>query len=111
MDFAHYQQQARETAVYPGQGTSAGLAYVALGLAGEGGEVANKVKKVLRDAGGAMEPARAAQIAEELGDVLWYVAQAATELGADLGEIAALNAAKLESRALRGVLQGDGDHR
>jgi len=111
MDFAQYQQTAKETAIYPGADTMGGLAYVTLGLVGEAGEMANKIKKVLRDAGGVMDPARSAQIAEELGDVLWYVAMAATELGADLGEIAALNAAKLESRALRGVLGGDGDYR
>jgi NTP pyrophosphatase (non-canonical NTP hydrolase) len=111
MDFAQYQQQAKETAVYPGAGTMAGLAYVSLGLTGEAGEVANKVKKIMRDHYGEITGARAAAIAEELGDVLWYVAMAATELGADLGEIAALNAAKLESRKLRGVIGGDGDQR
>lgn len=111
MDFADYQQRARETAVYPGQGNSNGLAYAALGLTGEAGEVANKVKKVLRDCGGTLTAERGAAIAEELGDVLWYVAALADELGADLGQIAALNAAKLESRALRGTLQGDGDNR
>lgn len=111
MDFRQYQNVAQETAIYPGQGTMGGIAYVTLGLAGEAGEVANKVKKVLRDSGGVVSPERAVQIAEELGDVLWYLAQMATELGADLGEIAALNAAKLESRALRGKLQGDGDQR
>lgn len=111
MDFAHYQQQAKETAVYPGAGTTPGLAYVTLGLTGEAGEVANKVKKIMRDHYGELTGPRAAAIAEELGDVLWYVAMAATELGADLGEIAALNAAKLESRALRGQIRGEGDSR
>lgn len=111
MDFRQYQNVAGETAIYPGQGETAGLMYVALGLTGEAGEVANKVKKIARDANGVIDPVRAADIAEELGDVLWYVAMAATELGADLGEIAALNAAKLESRKLRGVIGGDGDQR
>lgn len=111
MDFADYQRQARETAVYPGQGQGAGLAYVALGLAGEAGEVANKIKKILRDKGGVLNVHDAAAITEEAGDVLWYLAALADELGADLGQIAALNASKLESRALRGTLQGDGDQR
>jgi len=111
VDFPQYQQGARETAVYPGQGREQGLAYVALGLAGEAGEVANKIKKVIRDHSGVLNPQRAAAIAEELGDVLWYVAMLADELGADLGQVAALNLAKLESRALRGQIQGDGDNR
>ncbi|QFG07952.1 nucleotide pyrophosphohydrolase [Streptomyces phage Intolerant] len=111
MDFPQYQQQATETAVYPGQGQGTGLAYVALGLAGEAGEVANKVKKILRDKGGVLNVRDAAEIAEEAGDVLWYLAQLCTELGADIGQVAALNLAKLESRAMRGKLQGNGDHR
>lgn len=113
MDFADYQRRAGETAIYPHAGEQHidGMAYVTLGLAGEAGEVANKVKKIIRDCGGVVEPARLIAVAEELGDVLWYVARLATEMGADLGEIAALNAAKLEGRALRGTLQGDGDQR
>ncbi|AWY07378.1 nucleotide pyrophosphohydrolase [Streptomyces phage Araceli] len=111
MDFPQYQQGARETAVYPGQGQGAGLAYVALGLAGEAGEVANKVKKILRDKGGVLNVNEAAKIAEEAGDVLWYLAALCDELGADLGQIAALNLAKLESRAMRGKIQGNGDNR
>lgn len=111
VDFPQYQQGARETAVYPGQGRGEGLAYAALGLAGEAGEVANKVKKILRDNGGVLNPERAAAIAEECGDVLWYLAAVLDECGADLGQVAALNLAKLESRALRGKIQGDGDHR
>lgn len=113
MDFARYQQQAAETAIYPGAGEQRieGIAYVTLGLTGEAGEIANKVKKIIRDQAGVIEPSKMIAVAEELGDVLWYVARLATELGADLGEIAALNAAKLESRALRGKLQGSGDQR
>lgn len=111
MDFPEYQRQARETAIYPGKGQAAGLAYVALGLVGEAGEVANKVKKILRDKGGVLNANDAAALAEEAGDVLWYLAAFCDELAADLGQIAALNAAKLESRALRGRLQGDGDNR
>lgn len=113
MDFAEYQIRAAETAVYPlaGQQRVEGLSYVTLGLTGEAGEIANKVKKIIRDQAGVIEPSVLIGVAEELGDVLWYVAQMATELGVDLGEIAALNAAKLESRALRGVLRGNGDNR
>lgn len=109
--FAQYQAQATETAVYPGQGQGAGLAYIALALAGETGEVANKVKKILRDKGGVLNARDAAAIAEECGDVLWYLAALCTELGADLGGVAVLNLAKLESRAARAVLGGSGDTR
>ncbi len=111
MDFPQYQQQAAETAVYPGAGQPMGLLYTALGLSGEAGEVSNKVKKIIRDQYGVVSAEKRAAIAEELGDVLWYVAMVATEVGADLGEIAALNLAKLESRAMRGRIQGEGDQR
>lgn len=111
-DFARYQTSAAETAVYPGQGTKAGLAYVTLGLAGEAGEVANKVKKLLRDhPGEAVTSAQAVQIAEEAGDVLWYLAMVCDELRASLGTVAALNLAKLESRKARGTIKGSGDQR
>jgi NTP pyrophosphatase (non-canonical NTP hydrolase) len=111
-DFARYQEHAAETAIYPGQGTLPGLAYVTLGLAGEAGEVANKVKKLIRDhPNEEMTSAQAAQIAEEAGDVLWYLSQLCEELSASLGTVAALNIAKLESRKARGTIQGNGDTR
>ena len=75
------------TATYPGAGDN--LVYPTLGLAGEAGEVAEKVKKMLRDDGGVMTGERLEALAGELGDVLWYVAQVATEAGLDLDEIAA----------------------
>jgi len=97
------------TAVYPNAGDN--LVYPTLGLAGEAGEVAEKVKKLIRDDAGVLSDERRAAIAKELGDVLWYVAQVATEAGLDLDEIAAANLEKLLSRAQRGVLQGSGDDR
>ena len=109
MDLSDYQARARATAVYPGVG--ANLAYPALGLCGEAGEVAEKVKKTIRDDGGVLSADRRAALAAELGDVLWYVAQVATEAGLDLGDIAAGNLAKLRSRRERAVLQGSGDDR
>jgi len=108
MQFEDYQQQANQTAVYPPEN---GLAYTALGLAGEAGEIANKVKKVLRDDGGELTPGVRAALAGELGDVLWYLSALATELDYNLGGIAANNLAKLASRKERGVLQGSGDDR
>ena len=109
MQLSHYQQRSRATAVYPGAGEN--LTYPALGLCGEAGEVAEKVKKAMRDDGGVLTEERRAALAAELGDVLWYVAQLATEADLDLDEIAEENLAKLLSRQERGVLQGSGDLR
>ena len=113
VDFPEYQRRAAETAIYPRAGEQHidGLSYVTLGLVGEAGEIANKVKKILRDSGGIVEPARLTAVAEEAGDVLWYLARLCTEMGVDLGQVAALNLAKLEGRALRGVIGGEGDQR
>ena len=109
MLISDYQELSRRTATYPGAGEN--LVYPTLGLAGEAGEVAEKVKKLLRDDGGVMSDERRAALAGELGDVLWYVAQVATEAGLDLQEIAQGNLDKLLSRQQRGVLSGSGDAR
>ncbi|DAZ90104.1 Uncharacterised protein [Mycobacteroides abscessus subsp. bolletii] len=109
-----YQRRAAETAIYPGADDTSsvdGLAYVAMGLVGGAGEIANKVKKVLRDDGGVLTDDARMRIMFGLGDVLWYVAQTATQLGADLDSIAGINIAKLASRSERGTLQGAGDTR
>jgi NTP pyrophosphatase (non-canonical NTP hydrolase) len=108
MELSEYQRLARRTAQYPRE---AWLAYPALGLAGEAGEVAEHAKKAIRDDGGAVGEDRREAMAKELGDVLWYVAQLATELGLDLDEVAAANLEKLLSRQRRGVLSGSGDER
>ena len=109
MDLSDYQQRSRVTAVYPGAGEN--LLYPTLGLCGEAGEVAEKVKKMVRDDGGVLTDERRAALAAELGDVLWYVAQLATEAGLELDEIAAGNLEKLLSRQRRAVLSGSGDLR
>lgn len=108
MELSEYQQLARRTAQYP---RDAWLAYPALGLAGEAGEVAEHAKKAIRDDEGNVSEARREAMAKELGDVLWYVAQLATELGLDLDQIAQGNLEKLLSRQRRGVLAGSGDDR
>jgi NTP pyrophosphatase (non-canonical NTP hydrolase) len=108
LSFAAYQTQARTTAIYPPE---TGLLYVALGLCGETGEVAEKIKKMLRDDGGHLGDDRRTAIAAELGDVLWYAANLATELGLDLGAIAQGNLDKLASRQARNQLHGSGDRR
>src|SRR5271165_3063002 len=108
MDLGEYQRMSRRTAEYP---LDAWLTYPALGLAGEAGEVAEHAKKAIRDDGGSITDERRAALGKELGDVLWYVAQLATELGLDLDEIARANLEKLLSRQRRGVLSGSGDER
>lgn len=87
------------------------LVYPVLGLLGEAGEVANKLKKVARDDQGQMDLDKSDEIAAEMGDVTWYVAAVARELGAKLGDIAQSNLNKLFSRKERGVLGGSGDNR
>jgi NTP pyrophosphatase (non-canonical NTP hydrolase) len=108
MELSEYQARSRRTAEYPRE---AWLAYPALGLSGEAGEVAEHAKKAIRDDEGKVTDERRAAMAKELGDVLWYVAQLASELGLDLDEIAQANLEKLLSRQQRGVLSGDGDDR
>ena len=109
MEFSEYQQLSRRTATYPRAGED--MTYPALGLCGEAGEVAEKVKKTLRDDGGVLSDDRRDALSRELGDVLWYLSQLATEAGLDLEAIAAENLDKLFSRQERGVLRGSGDDR
>jgi len=110
--FDDYQQATGRTAVYPGErGELNAILYVALGLSGEAGEVAGAIKKVLRDESGMMSSTRRKKVLAEIGDVLWYCSQLATELDADLEEIARENVAKLFDRMNRGALRGDGDER
>lgn len=104
-----YQEMAKKTAIFP---ASAKYSYPALGLAGEAGEVANKVKKLIRD--GATEEelnTKLMDIADELGDVLWYLAAMADACGVSLEHIAKANLHKLADRQRRNKLQGDGDKR
>ena len=100
-----YQEAARATAIYPKR---KGLEYTALGLAGEAGEYANKVKKILRDGAAAFNQM---QLEDELGDVLWYLAACADEIGTPLALIAQRNLTKLSGRKSAGTLRGSGDER
>ena len=109
MEINHYQMESRKTAIYPNRGKNA--IYPTLGLAGESGEVADKVKKVLRDNNGFFDKKSKEAIKLELGDVLWYVSQLATELGFELEEVAEANLKKLFNRKLRGQISGSGDNR
>jgi len=109
MDFETYQKESRKTAAYPEIGYN--FIYPTLGLAGESGEVVEKIKKLVRDKNGAVDEKVKQEITEELGDVLWYLSQLATELNLSLDEIANENLKKLFSRLERNKIQGDGDNR
>jgi len=104
-----YQTSALKTAIYPNQGSNP--VYPTLGLVGEAGEVAEKVKKLIRDEGGVLTDPVREKIALELSDVCWYVAVLAFELDFTLEEVMQMNLAKLASRQERGVLTGSGDNR
>lgn len=109
MEFSEYQRLSRKTAVYPQAGNN--MNYPTLGLCGEVGEVAEKVKKVFRDQDGVFTEENKQAIRKELGDVLWYVSQIASELNLQLDDVAQANIEKLYSRMDRGVLSGSGDNR
>lgn len=120
--FDNYQEDAGTTAIYPdaGEGSPEAVNYAILGLIGEAGEIANKWKKFIRD--GQSIPvtsdaykarlfAYKLELQAELGDVLWYAANLATELGVSFGDVAADNYRKLLDRKTRDVIHGSGDER
>ncbi len=109
MKFSEYQRKTRKTAIYPNQGKN--FIYPTLGLTGEAGEVAEKIKKIIRDKDSKLENKTIKEIEKELGDVLWYLSQLATELGLSLEKIAYENLKKLYSRKKRGKIKGRGDNR
>ena len=103
MDFREYQRKAVTFAIYP---ATHKVLYPTLGLCGESGEVAEKVKKQVRDG-----ELNAHEVAKELGDVLWYLANICNDIGYNLDEIADLNLTKLRGRMARNVIKGSGDNR
>lgn len=130
--FHEYQRLATRSAIYPGKGTPLGLAYVALKLNGEAGELAEHVGKAMRDDDlvvpfkeaatedqpaqhyfgyTALTPERREAIIKEAGDVLWYLSAITNELGLRLQDIADANLVKLADRTRRNALQGSGDTR
>lgn len=112
MTLDEYQKNARGTAVYPDH---ARVLYPALKLAGEAGEVAEKVGKLMRDEqfvpGDELTDQQRDSLVKELGDVLWYVANMAADLGVSLEHVGTVNIDKLASRQARGKLGGSGDDR
>lgn len=105
---AWFEEACDDVSVYPRERA---LEYVLLGLAGEVGEICNKYKKVLRDDAMALGRDKRLAMADELGDVMYYAARLAFELGTNLDEVMRANVDKLQSRKKRGVLGGSGDTR
>lgn len=109
MRLRDYQWRTDESAIFP---KNRAVEYLGLGLVSEAGEVAGKIKKVIRDKGGEFNEVAVKDIAAELGDVSWYMAQLASHLDLDWeDDILAQNIEKLKSRTMRGVLKGSGDNR
>lgn len=106
--FNTYQALANLTVVYD---KTYNIMYPTLGLVGEAGEIANKVKKIYRDKRGEFSDADREEIGKEIGDVLWYCSALCTDLGLNLETQVENNLRKLRSRLERGTLQGSGDNR
>lgn len=108
MNFSEYQTKISKTAIYPLQYQ---IVYPSLGLAGEVGELLNKIKKLYRDGAGEISEEALDILADEMGDVLWYVGALCNDLGISLEDVALKNVEKLLDRLDRGVIQGSGDKR
>ena len=107
-DLDMYQQVAKQTAIYPREQA---IIYPTLGLTGEAGEVANKVKKIIRDDGNKINESLVQEISAEIGDCLWYISVLASDIGCKLSDIANANLEKLANRKEKGTLHGSGDTR
>lgn len=108
MKFNDYQNAASKYAKYPPEYKAI---YPVLGLVGEAGEVAEKMKKIIRDKNGEISEQDSLEIQKELGDVLWYISEIARQLNVNLSDIAKTNIDKLESRYVRNKINGSGDNR
>jgi NTP pyrophosphatase (non-canonical NTP hydrolase) len=109
MDFKEYQEKAATTAIYPNRGKN--LIYPVLGLCGESGEVAEKVKKLIRDKNSEIDQEFLDAIEKEIGDVMWYIAAVCYELKLDMNTVAEKNIQKLFNRKENNLLGGSGDNR
>ena len=107
-DLDMYQKVALTTAIYPREQA---IIYPTLGLTGEAGEVANKVKKIIRDGSNFKDEKLVSEIKAEIGDCLWYIAVLANDFDIKLSDIASANLEKLEKRKERGTIHGSGDNR
>ena len=109
MDLKEYQKLAHRTSIIPKVGEI--YVYPVLGLVGEAGEISNKIKKIFRDDKGILTDSRKEEIKNELGDILWYIAEFSTCLDLELDDVAEANIKKLASRLERETIKGDGDKR
>lgn len=109
MTFNEYQAESNKTAQYPKEELA--LYYLGLGIAGEAGEVAEKIKKILRNDNGVVSDEKKEEVKKELGDILWYMAQVGVVLGFDFDDVARTNLTKLQDRLARGVINSQGDNR
>ena len=107
-DLDMYQKVALTTAIYPREQA---IIYPTLGLTGEAGEVANKVKKIIRDGSNSKDEKLVSEIKSEIGDCLWYIAVLANDFDIKLSDIASTNLIKLENRKKKGTIHGSGDKR
>ena len=107
-DLDMYQKVALTTAIYPREQA---IIYPTLGLTGEAGEVANKVKKIIRDGSDKNDDSLVSEIKSEIGDCLWYIAVLANDFNIKLSDIASANLEKLEKRKQKGTIHGSGDNR
>ncbi len=111
MNFNYFQIKTRTTAIYKGKGSFKGLQYAVLGLCGESGEVAEKLKKIMRDKDDVISDDDRESLKKELGDILWYIGAVASELGISFSDLAETNVEKVLGRKARNVLGGSGDNR
>jgi NTP pyrophosphatase (non-canonical NTP hydrolase) len=109
MNLNDYQRFVDQNSFYQSKGNK--IIYPTLGIVGEAGEVAEQVKKLIRDDGGKLTEDRRKGIVLELGDVLWYMASLCVELGIDFDDVATINIEKIRDRQKRGTLHGDGNNR
>ena len=111
MDLDEYQRRAAETDTTTNTDPIFSRMYLSMGLAGETGEVIEKIKHIIRDKDGVVTDDKLELLKKELGDVLWYASQIAKSFGISFNSVAELNLAKLADRAKRGVLKSEGDAR
>ena len=109
MNFDSYQIEARKTAIYPDKNNN--FIYPTLGLVGEAGEVAEKIKKIIRDKNGILDNETKISLKKEFGDVLWYISNLCDELNFSFDDVAITNIQKLNLRASKGKITGSGDDR